>query len=566
MRRLPALIALLFLTPVLSGCFGSGAPAATTNDPRPLLTPEQWLPLLSQPRFEGILEETVDIKSTDGETDLQIDLYHPEGSDEERPTILILSPYWAFGLYAKDLHDDVEGISLPWLVDHFTSRGYTVALGDMRGTRNSGGCFDFGGEGDQQDGYAMVEWIAAQPWSSGKVGMYGVSHVGMSQLATAVAAPPHLTTIVPIAAISSFYRYLYFDGTHYDLNMLTPPAYTAVATLPPTNVDDPAHFATVASQTACDGVRQNTKGMSQDGRFDDHWKERDYPTHAGNINTSVLLVHGFIDSNVKFDHADAMWHALQANNVTSWAYFGQWGHSEPNTDEWRDFVHRWFDHWLLEIDTGMLREDPVRLEDNKRDWHNGTAWPPAATSEAALYLSPGAAGWDAPAEDSETYLDVPQANRGYEPDGSYLEYWTDPVDADLHVSGTPRLVLHTASDKASTHWVVLVYDVAPDGTQELWDRGYLDSKQRNGLDQDHALTPGEAVVANVSFFPDHYILEEGHRLRILVKSSDSCGYLVQPIATQCGPTGIVSDTTGARNTVFYGGDEPTRLTLPLISD
>lgn len=564
-ERVFVVVALLLLLPA---CLGT--PRAKVSEPtetpgiRPPRPPGEWQSNLTKVRFSAVVHSVHSVASKDGQTQLAVDLYQPDAFGAEKlPTILILSPYWAVG-YPKELRGRTPLLSPSWLIDHFVPRGYTLALADMRGTRNSGGCFDFGGNGDQEDGYALVEWLGTRPWSNGKVGMYGVSHVGMSQVAAAVANPPHLTTIVPIAAIHSFYRYLYMGGVHYDLNMFTPPAYTGVATLPPTDPTSP-HFLRNLADTGCKALEYNLEGVSQDGRFDAFWKERDYPLKAPHVNASIFFVHGFADSNVKFDHVDAMWRAMAQRSQGPFvkAFFGNWGHEEPPVDIWRKLVHRWFDHWLLGVDTGFLQEPQVTIQRDDDAWRNETAWPAPSGANQTFYLAPGVLEAGQPTSAWASWQDVPETLRGYEPPGSFLRHESQPLEADLHVSGTPVVTLEVASDKASTHFVVLVQVVSSSGASTLWNRGYLDSRQRLGVERDDVLLPGQRIVVNVSLFPTDSLLPKGARLRVLVESSDACHYVVGPVAARCGPTGVVSDTTLASNTLYYGGKDPSRLFLPL---
>jgi putative CocE/NonD family hydrolase len=108
------------------------------------------------------------------------------GSTVRAPAIFTLSPYSTLGR---------NGDASRWV-----PRGYTRVWADVVGTGNSGGCFDYGGRREKESGYDLVEWIAGQPWSTGKVGMIGGSYNGTTATATAVTRPPHLTTIIPEAS------------------------------------------------------------------------------------------------------------------------------------------------------------------------------------------------------------------------------------------------------------------------------------------------------------------------------------------------------------------------------
>ncbi|MGE0554050.1 MAG: CocE/NonD family hydrolase [Gemmatimonadales bacterium] len=120
----------------------------------------------------------------DGVT-LNATIYLPAESREPRPVIFTLTPY-----IADSYHDRAM---------YFARHGYVFALVDVRGRGNSGGAFEPMAN-EAKDGHDVVEWLAAQPWSNGKVTMWGGSYAGFDQWSTLKEFPPHLATIVPAAA------------------------------------------------------------------------------------------------------------------------------------------------------------------------------------------------------------------------------------------------------------------------------------------------------------------------------------------------------------------------------
>ena len=118
--------------------------------------------------------------------ELAATVYLPPDAAIPHPTIVAITPY-----SADSKHGDGG---------YFAKNGYTYVAVDTRGRGNSGGKFQpF--EGDGVDGYDVIEWVARQPWSNGKVAMMGGSYLGFVQWATAANRPPHLVTITPTAAV-----------------------------------------------------------------------------------------------------------------------------------------------------------------------------------------------------------------------------------------------------------------------------------------------------------------------------------------------------------------------------
>ena len=131
----------------------------------------------------------------------------------------------------------------------------------MRGTYNSGGCWDYGGIKERHDGYDLVEWLGTRSGRTGKVAMTGASYDGTTANAAAVENPPHLATIVPVSAISRWWGYAYQQGTRSTYSGesadIDPPSDTptdfmfAYGFLPP---PDPGALTRSPSRSRCGGI------------------------------------------------------------------------------------------------------------------------------------------------------------------------------------------------------------------------------------------------------------------------------------------------------------------------
>jgi putative CocE/NonD family hydrolase len=143
--------------------------------------------------------------------ELNATLYLPktsDGSSPKTPVIFTLTPYISDTYHARGAY--------------FAAHGYTFALVDVRGRGNSGGEFEpFANE--PRDGHDVVEWLAKQPFCDGKVAMWGGSYAGFDQWATAKEFPPHLATIVPVAAAHPGLDYPLYNniGMTYDMQWFT---------------------------------------------------------------------------------------------------------------------------------------------------------------------------------------------------------------------------------------------------------------------------------------------------------------------------------------------------------
>jgi putative CocE/NonD family hydrolase len=149
--------------------------------------------------YHVVFEPNVAMKTRDGFT-LHADIYRPQ-ADGQFPVLLQRTPYdknggFSFGLSAA-------------------SRGYVVVIQDVRGRYTSQGeWYPFKHESD--DGFDAVEWAAALPYSNGKVGMFGGSYVGATQMLTAIAHPPHLAGICPIVTASNYHENWTYQGGAFE--------------------------------------------------------------------------------------------------------------------------------------------------------------------------------------------------------------------------------------------------------------------------------------------------------------------------------------------------------------
>ncbi|HEY0553697.1 MAG TPA: CocE/NonD family hydrolase [Thermoanaerobaculia bacterium] len=149
------------------------------------------------------LQWGVHIPLRDG-VELVAEIYKPAGQKEPLPVIFTLTPYIADSYQDRALY--------------FARHGYVFALVDVRGRGDSGGTFDPFTQ-EAKDGYDVVEWLAKQPWANGKVAMWGGSYAGYDQWATAKERPPHLTTIVPAAAVRPGLDFPFQRGVFYSYDM-----------------------------------------------------------------------------------------------------------------------------------------------------------------------------------------------------------------------------------------------------------------------------------------------------------------------------------------------------------
>jgi X-Pro dipeptidyl-peptidase len=471
----------------------------------------------AEPVFEKYKVPTV------GGAEINVEVMRP-ADNPDAPVILTYSPYNTLSEYTTpNLANDDIG-------QRYVPKGYARAVADVLGTRNSSGCWGYGDANEQQSGVDLVNFLAAQPWTNGKVAMIGGSYDGTT--ATMVAARgadvPGLAAIVPIAGISRWYGYAYGDGVRYFLNserptdegIDTPLAFDfGLTRTPPTDPTDPLYAEKLASRAnPCEAADHTVKGYDRTPDYDAFWLERDYRKDAANIRAAALVAHGWQDYNVKQEEGVDLYRALTSTPFKR-LYMWQAGHSTPGAPNWQPLLDRFFDHTLLGIDNGVDSEPPVLTEgrsatQTSTGFRSEAAWPPPGTMETTLKLA-GGSFTDMASTTEEQSTRMPEAET------NWLFSAGRPLATDTRMTGSARLKLTLSVDRDHAHLTPLLVDVGPDGTTKTVSRGFLNLQYRNGLATAEPIPPNEPIKATVTFKPQDQIFEAGHRIGVILQGSNT---------------------------------------------
>ncbi|HEX2021738.1 MAG TPA: CocE/NonD family hydrolase, partial [Candidatus Thermoplasmatota archaeon] len=366
-----------------------------------------------------------------------------------------------------------------------------------------------------------------QPWSNGRVGMFGKSYDGETQQSTATLAPPHLVTIVPVSSVAGQYDYSYYDGVPYTLQTMLSNVFYAQGDglQPATGAQAQAHFP---ERVGCHAAHF-AQGFDDSGDWSPYWEEREFRKRAENVTASVLYVHGLQDWNVKPSNVRDWFENL---DVPKMALLGQWAHDYPEANnvhgnwsrhDWQELVWRWYDHWLLGRDTGVEELlGQVQIQDTSGRWRVERAFPPASTPRA--FFLAGDALADAPADAPARSYAEPLVPNPFETIGPLpragVAYESAALPATLHWSGWPTLALNASLDKPDAHFAVHLLDVAPDGSAQWVARGYLSARHRDGVEAPSDVPTGSDISYQIRFFPGDVVVEAGHRLRLSIMPAD----------------------------------------------
>jgi X-Pro dipeptidyl-peptidase len=485
--------------------------------------------LAAEPVFEKYKVPTV------GGAEINVEVMRP-ADNPDAPVILTYSPYNTLSeTNSPNLANDDLG-------QHYVPKGYARAVADVLGTRNSSGCWDYGGADEQQSGVDLVNFLAAQPWTNGKVAMIGGSYDGTT--ATMVAARgedvPGLAAIVPIAAISRWYGYAYGDGVRYFLNserptdegIDTPLAFDfGLARTPPTDPSDPLFAQKLASRAnPCEAADHTVKGYDRTPDYDSFWLERDYRKDARSIQAAALVAHGWQDYNVKQEEGVDLYRALR-NTDFKRLYMWQAGHSTPGNANWQPLLDRFFDHTLLGVENGVDTEPPVLTEGRSATQRSTgfrveDAWPPSGTRTTRLLLTADGALARSASTGTDSFTDLStsteeRSTRMPTAETDWLFFQGEPLAEATRMTGAARLELSLTVDREHAHLTPLLVDVAPNGTTKTVSRGFLNLLYRGGLATARDIPAGERIRATVTFKPQDQTFEAGHRIGVIVQGSNT---------------------------------------------
>ncbi|ADB48897.1 X-Pro dipeptidyl-peptidase domain protein [Conexibacter woesei DSM 14684] len=541
------------------------------------------------------VETDVETPARDG-TLLRADIYRPAGGGA-LPTLVRRTPYDK----SLAVRTDVDVLRL-------VRAGYAVVVQDVRGRYASEGRFEpFRTEAS--DGADAVAWAAAQPWSSGAVGMVGASYEGMTQWLAASAAPPALRAIAPLVTSVDPYDGWAYQGGAFELGfgLLWNAGNLASEPLAQDPRDDFEAAARrrplreLAPDAGLAGFHRDWLGHP--GR-DGWWEQLVPPERVGAVAVPALSVGGWYDLFLRgtlAGHSRMRAHANGSRLVVGpWSHMVSGGVFPQRSYGWRaaaDAVDltglhlRWFDRHLRGVENGVEREPAVRLFVMGADrWRDADDWPLPGTAWTRFHLggggalsaeAPGAGGEDAyrydprdpvPTAGGATFLpgqDVgacagPLDQRAVQRRADVLVYRTPPLERDVEVIGPVELVLYVSSSAVDTDFTGKLVDVHPDGRAELLTDGILRARWRESQSTPVPLVPGRVYELRVDLGATANVFRVGHRIGLEISSSNFPRF---DRNTNTGGTIAderEEDVAVAVNRVHHGRAHPSHLMLPAI--
>ena len=484
----------------------------------------------------------LDVPMRDG-VELHVEVFRPD-SPGRFGTILTLSPYHALPFKEDDRGSYLVPEKHRSMVDYFVPRGYAWVSADLRGSGRSQGCFDYLGATDRKDAHELVEWLARQPWSNGRVGMIGVSYPGSTPILAASSRPPHLATIVPIAGWSSFYAGQYQNGVPYYAHWAGGSAYEAFSV--ERFATDPAGNGLAAPGCGTPNAPVNQADASATGAYN-AWHAAHDSSAATSAPIPVFLAHGTIDASVRIASMD--WFTRRGRSGDK-VWIGQWGHdAPPRGDQWMRALHAWFDRHLQgrPVTTGPAAE--VFLNDGSV--LQSSRWPIPSQTTSLLASPDGTlrAGRKDPVV--LRYVADP-AGHASEHDTGRLTFDAAAATADTVLVGTPTLRLRVAVTSPQIPLIGTLYDVSGSAVKRIGEATFaVQPGLRDGVDKPKPVIPGELMTFSTRGMTMAYVLRRGHQLRLVIASSH--------------PDKLPTFSSGAVVEITAGGPQDTAVALPVIA-
>jgi uncharacterized protein len=493
------------------------------------------------PRETEILDP-VFIEMSDG-VRLAAKIWLPKNAvDDPVPAILEYLPY-----RRGDGTSGRDALTHPYFAGH----GYACVRVDMRGSGDSEGVML--GEylkQEQDDALEVIDWIACQPWSTGKLGMIGISWGGFNGLQVAARNPEPLKAIVSICSTDDRYA----DDIHYMGGcMLTEnPSWNSFMFSINTTPPDPSMVGNKWEELWLDRLKGSGFWLEewiQHQRRDDFWKHGSVCENFADIKAAVYAVGGWADG-----YTNAVFRLLAGLESPCKGLVGPWAHKYPHFAKPGPAIGflqeclRWWDHWLKDIDTGIMDEPQLRAwiedpvppstyyETRPGKWVAEESWPSPRITPRVMHLSPGGLSAEKGATVPMT-INSPMTvgmmsgswcAYGLDPDlpgdqrpeaGGSLVFDTAVLEETVEFLGAPVVTLQVASDKPVAMVAAVLSDVLPDGAATRVSYGMLNLTHRDSHEQPEALEPGKTYTVKLQLNEAGHRFEPGNRIRIALSTA-----------------------------------------------
>ncbi|KVD56866.1 X-prolyl-dipeptidyl aminopeptidase [Burkholderia ubonensis] len=424
-----------------------------------------------------------------------------------------------------------------WIEGYFVQRGFTIVYADSLGTAGSDGCPTILTRDESVAMASVIRWLgrgasakdaSGKPvvasWSTGHVGMYGVSYDGTLPKMVASLRTRGLDAIVPVAGLSNMYGYYRSGGL-----VRAPDGYQGEdvdvyikALLTNPHPERCTHLVD-------DALKKEDRAS---GDYSAFWAARDIPTALA--VAPALVAQGLTDDNVRVDQSTSWYLAMRRQGVPAQLWLHRLKHTDPTrvpamAAAWTAQVNRWFTRYLLGFDNGVERDPGAVIEQADGTLLKDASWPARGAASVAYFAGGDGAGTgtllSTPTggplvkftDDARiTALTLANATTGEH----RSRFETAPLASATRISGTATARVRLTFSAVANVTALLV-DRAPDGSATIVTRAWTDPRNRVSSWFSEPVLPGMPYDLRLTFMPRDYRLEAGHRLGLVVLSSDN---------------------------------------------
>jgi len=517
---------------------------------------------------------------------VRADVYLPAGGSGRYPVLFAASPY------QKSLRRLPSHWHFPFVetgpIEFYLDRGYAYVWADVPGSGRSEGNWDPGAREEGEALYDVIEWIAAQKWSAGKIGMIGQSYLCWSQWNAARTRPPHLTTIVAYDGAADFYRDWMYQGGIPAL--LFPLVWiVGVVTL--------QHQA--EGQDIYGGNRYKFLVDMYNHPFDDEWhRKRAFFWELDRVDIPVFSIGVWGKRELHLRGNVLGYERVRGPKQLLITHPDTWpGAQQLFADQ--EFHERellpWYEHHLKGVRNGVMERPPVRyFVQGEGKYRSAKTWPPEDAKPNSFYLSGLKSGAVRSLNDGSLTEQEPTAaadatswsypdphwvdgTTTYDQNGvpdlvaRVVTYTTKPFGQGREFTGDGVLVLYASSDQTDLDLIVklCVISAASSGTTRARKVtcGWLRASHRaedpsltkemrpfHSHQMAEPLEPGKPYELRVELRPMSFLVNAGERLRLEISNDDS------PVSD-----GLTTHWYGQKigtDTYHHDVANPSRLVLP----
>jgi len=464
---------------------------------------------------------------------------------------------------------------------------YAVMIASFRGAQRSEGTwvgYRALGWGEKQDGYDLCEWLAKQPWSTGKVGSFGGSQGGFAQNFLAVTQPPHLVCqYMRDTGLSLFHEGYRIGGA-----------------------TKPGRFK--GMDAVCRVPQHNRQLMAEwfcHPTYDNFWAQEDCTRHFDKMNVPCFSVGswydymcvGSVESFIgRQHHGGPQSRGVQQLRIGPWLHGRRKNANDvgellyPENAKFAQEAHmlRWFGHYLKGADNGVENDPPVRYyvmgavgekDAPGNQWRTAQDWPLPVTPTNHYLHEGGKLSLERPSEyNAQTMIladplhpaEIPGRSfpgardaRLFEQQSQVRTFTTEILSEPVEWTGKVQAVLYVSSTARDTDFIVRLTDVYPDGRSILTMDSIRRARYRNGFEKEVFMEPGRIykVAFDVGWLSQ--IFNRGHRIRITVASTGAPFYEPNPNTGQPLTIEFPDKTVVAKNTISHNRRFASRIIAPV---